>query len=100
MMVCPKFHYLGYQQYGMGMAHTLHGHAWQTAVKKKCQVCPRTPWFVYGAKLSFLSLQIQFNWCIACYNGCGDSHIQQTWIAQKDLPITVLMRMVLIAMGV
>ena len=35
MMVCPKIQYRGYQQYWMCMAHTLHGHAWHTAVKKE-----------------------------------------------------------------
>ena len=43
-------------------------------------------------------LEYNLNWCIAQLSGSSDSNIQQTRLAQKDLPVVVLITMALIAM--
>ena len=57
----------------------------------------RSARFVYGAKLSSISLKINLNQCIAQLSSCSDSNVQQTGLAQKDIPVVVLITMNLIA---
>ena len=42
-------------------------------------------------------LRYNLNWCIAQLSSCSDSNIQQTGLAQKDIPLAVLITMALIA---
>ena len=42
-------------------------------------------------------LRYNLNWCIAQLSSCSDSNVQQTGLAQKDLPVVVLITMALIA---
>ena len=42
-------------------------------------------------------LRYNLNRCIAQLSSCSDSNVQQTGLAQKDLPVVVLITMALIA---
>ena len=42
-------------------------------------------------------LWYNLNWCIVQLSSCSDSNAQQTGLAQKDLPVVVLITMALIA---
>ena len=63
---------------------------WYTAVIKMCQVYPAQ------TNCSYYHCQYNVNRCIAELSSRGDSRIQQTGLAQKDLRMVVLMRMALI----
>ena len=42
-------------------------------------------------------LRYNLNWSIAQLSSCSDSNVQQTGLAQKDIPVVVLITMALIA---
>ena len=86
-IVCPKIKYRRYQQYWMCIACTSYGKLRNL----------RSARFVYGAKLSSISLQINLNQGIAQFSSCSDSNVQQTGLAQKYIPVVVLITMALIA---
>ena len=73
----------------MCMACTL-GSLWYTAEIKMCRVSMVPNCHHYH-------LRYNLNRCTAQLSSCSDSNVQQTGLAQKDLPVVVLITMALIA---
>ena len=64
---------------------------WYTAEIKKCQVFYTVP------NCHHYHVRYNLNQCIAQLSSCSDSNVHQTRLAEKDLPIVVIITLALIA---